>query len=59
MRSAMHARKALAPVAAAVALAALPAAAAAPGAIEDDYPRALAAARERGVPIVVDLWAPW
>jgi hypothetical protein len=27
--------------------------------VEDDYPRALAAARERGVPLVVDLWAPW
>jgi hypothetical protein len=55
----MHARKALAPVAAAVALAALPAAAATPGGIEDDYPRALAAAKERSVPILVDAWAPW
>lgn len=27
--------------------------------IEDDYPRALAAAKERGVPILVDVWAPW
>lgn len=59
MRSAMHARKALLPIAAAVALAALPAAAATPGAIADDYPRALAAAKERSVPILVDAWAPW
>jgi hypothetical protein len=28
-------------------------------AIEDDYPRALAAAKERSVPILVDAWAPW
>jgi hypothetical protein len=27
--------------------------------IEDDYPRALALARARGVPILVDVWAPW
>jgi hypothetical protein len=52
-------RSALAPVALAAALAALPAAAGAPGAIEDDYPRALAAAKERSVPILVDAWAPW
>ena len=32
---------------------------AAPGRIEDDYPRALAAAKERGVPILVHVWAPW
>jgi len=29
------------------------------GAIEDDYPAALAAAKARNVPIVVDVWAPW
>ena len=29
------------------------------GAVVDDWPRALAQARARGVPIVVDLWAPW
>jgi hypothetical protein len=35
--------------------------AAAPGAhrIEDDYPRAVAEARQRGAPVVVDVWAPW
>jgi hypothetical protein len=38
---------------------ATPAGAARPSAIEDDYPRALALARERGVPMVVDVWAPW
>ena len=27
--------------------------------IEDDYPRALAEARERHVPLFVDAWAPW
>ena len=27
--------------------------------IADDYPAALACAREKKVPIVVDLWAPW
>ncbi len=27
--------------------------------IEDDYPAALAAAKARNVPIVVDVWAPW
>jgi len=44
--------------AALLALGAFPAAAA-PGAIEDDYPAALAAAKARGVPILVDVWAPW
>jgi hypothetical protein len=29
------------------------------GVIEDDYARALEAARARGVPILVDVWAPW
>jgi hypothetical protein len=49
-------------VAAALALAAAapgPTLAGPRGAIDDDYPRALAAARARGVPVVVDVWAPW
>ena len=36
-----------------------PAAAAARDAIEDDWPRALAEAKRLGVPILVDVWAPW
>ncbi len=35
------------------------AAGAAPRAIEDDYPGALAEAKRLGVPLVVDVWAPW
>jgi hypothetical protein len=59
MTSRMPLRKALGPIAAAaLAVAALPAAAGA-AAIDDDYPRALAAAKERSVPILVDAWAPW
>jgi hypothetical protein len=27
--------------------------------IEDDYPRALAEARSKKVPIFVEAWAPW
>lgn len=27
--------------------------------IEDDYPRALALARQRKLPIFIDSWAPW
>src|SRR5689334_21029263 len=27
--------------------------------IEDDYPAALACARAKKVPLVLDLWAPW
>jgi hypothetical protein len=27
--------------------------------IEDDYPKALALARERSLPLFVDAWAPW
>ncbi|HEY6931210.1 MAG TPA: hypothetical protein VJA66_16175 [Thermoanaerobaculia bacterium] len=27
--------------------------------IADDYPKALAAARARSVPIFVEAWAPW
>ena len=27
--------------------------------VEDDYARALADARARNVPLVVDVWAPW
>jgi tetratricopeptide (TPR) repeat protein len=33
--------------------------AAAPRFIEDDYPRALAEARARGLPLFIDAWAPW
>jgi hypothetical protein len=40
-------------------LAAAPAAHAAPAPIDDDYPRALAEARARSVPLLVDVWAPW
>jgi thiol-disulfide isomerase/thioredoxin len=29
------------------------------GVIADDYPRALASAREKGLPLLVDVWAPW
>ena len=40
--------------------AAAPAAAAGPlPFVEDDYARALADARARNVPLVVDVWAPW
>ena len=35
-----------------------PAAAAAKG-LDDDYPAALAQAKARNVPLVVDVWAPW
>jgi hypothetical protein len=35
------------------------AAAAGPGWISDDWPRALAEAKARQVPIFVDAWAPW
>jgi thiol-disulfide isomerase/thioredoxin len=46
------------------ALALLAALSATPGApdpddVSDDYPRALERARERKVPILVDVWAPW
>jgi len=27
--------------------------------IEDDWPRALAEARQRDVPLLVEAWAPW
>jgi hypothetical protein len=39
--------------------AAPPALTAARTTIEDDYPRAREEARRRGVPILVDVWAPW
>jgi hypothetical protein len=45
--------------AALVAAVATSAAAAGRATIDDDYPRALALARARGVPILVDVWAPW
>jgi hypothetical protein len=50
--------RALAALAAAALVSAAPARAA-PGTIEDDYPGALAEARRLGVPILVDVWAPW
>lgn len=40
-------------------VAALLLAAAGPSWIEDDYPSALAEAKQRDVPIFVDAWAPW
>ena len=42
----------------ALALAVTPAAKGPPF-VADDYGRALAEARARGVPLVVDVWAPW
>jgi hypothetical protein len=27
--------------------------------LENDYPAALAQAKSRGVPVFVDVWAPW
>jgi len=27
--------------------------------INDDYPKALAAAKQRNLPIFVEVWAPW
>ncbi|MGC4001056.1 MAG: hypothetical protein QM767_27780 [Anaeromyxobacter sp.] len=27
--------------------------------VEDDYPRALAEARQRQLPLLVEVWAPW
>jgi hypothetical protein len=49
------------PLAAAVALVLSSSAAASrpPAAVEDDYPGALAEAKRLGVPLVVDVWAPW
>jgi hypothetical protein len=45
----------------AIALALVPAlaAAAGPGWISDDWPKALAEAKARQVPVFVDAWAPW
>jgi hypothetical protein len=28
-------------------------------AVQDDYPEALAQARRRGLPLLVEVWAPW
>lgn len=39
--------------------AASPAVAGWKGGIEDDYGKAIALAKERKVPLVVDVWAPW
>jgi hypothetical protein len=38
---------------------AAPASAAAPRVIEDDFPRALAEAKAKDLPLFVDAWAPW
>ncbi|HYG66328.1 MAG TPA: hypothetical protein VD838_01665 [Anaeromyxobacteraceae bacterium] len=46
-------------LAATLLLAAAPATAADHGRIEDDYGRAVAEAKARNVPLVVDVWAPW
>jgi len=54
-----RARAALAVAALALGAGPAPARAAGPGWISDDYPRALAEARARQVPIFVDAWAPW
>jgi hypothetical protein len=43
----------------ALAISSLAPAAAAANGIDDDYPAALAQARARNVPLVVDVWAPW
>ena len=40
-------------------LASLPAIAGRLPFIEDNYPRALSEARERKLPIFVEVWAPW
>jgi hypothetical protein len=52
-------RRALLPVALAALLGSPAAAAPGPGPIEDDWPRALAEAKRLGVPVLVDVWAPW
>ncbi|HVP69638.1 MAG TPA: hypothetical protein VMT17_20475 [Anaeromyxobacteraceae bacterium] len=50
-----------APALLAASLAAIPvlAAGAGPGWVADDYPKALAEAKARQVPLFVDAWAPW
>lgn len=56
----LRAPRVLALALAALVAAATPgAAAAAPDVIADDYPRARAEALRLGVPILVDVWAPW
>jgi hypothetical protein len=50
--------QAMTTLALALALAASPATGGPPF-VADDYGRALAEARARGVPLVVDVWAPW
>jgi hypothetical protein len=52
-------RLAVAPALVALALTAPPAAAAPATVIEDDWPRALAEARAKDLPLFVDAWAPW
>jgi hypothetical protein len=58
MRIAMV-RRALLPVLFAALLGATASAAPGPRPIEDDWPRALAEAKRLGVPVLVDVWAPW
>ncbi len=53
------ASRAAAVLSAALALSSSAAAARPPVVIEDDYAGALAEAKRLGVPIVVDVWAPW
>jgi len=48
----------MSPLALALLVAAAPAAGKLPF-VDDDYPRALAEAQARQLPIVVDVWAPW
>jgi hypothetical protein len=61
MRGSIAWTGALAPAVLAAALASSPAPAAKPALpfIEDDYPRALAEARTKKLPIFVEAWAPW
>ncbi len=53
------ASRSLRAVSAALLLCSGAAAAAGPKPIEDDYPGALAEAKRLGVPLLVDVWAPW
>ena len=55
----MRAPRTLLAASAALVLCSRAAAADGPKVIADDYPGALAEAKRLGVPIVVDVWAPW